>query len=189
MISCISSTTYKHSLLLLSFIKSDPPLCETTVLGIPCKEYYDIDLTDDYKTYPIFNFSQCYCGKSANSIYEITLPILIILTWLRLFPPGRKTQWPRAEWRIWASATYDVISSDNGLSPVRKIVNWTVRNKLQWNLNRNLFIFIQEIAFKNVVREMTAFLSRPQCVNTGRAVSLTPIFQLNGRNLCFHDES
>ena len=28
-----------------------------------------------------------------------------------------------------------------------KIVNWTLGNKLQWNLNRNLYIFIQENEF------------------------------------------
>ena len=33
------------------------------------------------------------------------------------------------------------------------IVNWTIRNKLQWNLYSDI-IFIQENAFENVVREM-----------------------------------
>ena len=28
------------------------------------------------------------------------------------------------------------------------IVNWTLGNRLKWNLNRNLYIFIQEIAFE-----------------------------------------
>ena len=42
---------------------------------------------------------------------------------------------------------------------------WTTRNKLQWNLNRNSYIFIHENAFGNVVWEMAAILSRPQCVN------------------------
>ena len=44
------------------------------------------------------------------------------------------------------------------------IVNCTLRNKLQWNLNLNSNIFIQEIAFESVVWEMAAILSRPQCV-------------------------
>ena len=44
------------------------------------------------------------------------------------------------------------------------IVNWALRNKLQWNLNRNSYIFIQENAFENVVCEMASILSRPQCV-------------------------
>ena len=49
-----------------------------------------------------------------------------------------------------------IIGSDNGLSPARRpmlnqcwnIVNWTLRNKLQWNLNRNSYVFIQENAFE-----------------------------------------
>ena len=42
------------------------------------------------------------------------------------------------------------------------IVNWTLRNKLQWNFNRNSKIFIQENAFKNVIWKMAAILSQPQ---------------------------
>ena len=72
-----------------------------------------------------------------------------------------------------------IIDSDNGLSPARRqaiiwhypnqccnIINWTLRNKLQWNLNQNSYIFIQENAFENVVWKMSAILSRPQCVDT-----------------------
>ena len=44
-------------------------------------------------------------------------------------------------------------------------INWTLRNKLQWNLNQNSYIFIQENAFDNVLWKMAAILSRPQCVN------------------------
>ena len=36
--------------------------------------------------------------------------------------------------------------------------------KLQWNCNRNFNIFIHENAFKSVVCDTTAILSRPQCV-------------------------
>ena len=43
------------------------------------------------------------------------------------------------------------------------IINWTHRNKLQWNLNRKLYIFIHENAFQNVVCKMAVILSRPQC--------------------------
>ena len=45
------------------------------------------------------------------------------------------------------------------------IVNWTLRNKLQWNLNQNSNIFIQENTLESVVCETAAILSRPQCVN------------------------
>ena len=69
-----------------------------------------------------------------------------------------------------------IIGSDNDLSPGRQatshylnqcwnIVNWTLGNKLQWYLNRNSYILIQENAFEYVVRKLAAILSRPQCVN------------------------
>ena len=45
------------------------------------------------------------------------------------------------------------------------IFNWTLRNKLQWNLNRNSYILVQENAFENVACQMATILSRPQCVN------------------------
>ena len=40
----------------------------------------------------------------------------------------------------------------------------TLRNKLQWNRNRNSYISFRENAFGNVVWQMAAILSRPQCV-------------------------
>ena len=45
------------------------------------------------------------------------------------------------------------------------ITNSNLRNKLQWNLKRNSCIFLNENAFENVVCEMAAILSWPQCVN------------------------
>ena len=44
------------------------------------------------------------------------------------------------------------------------IVNLTLRNKLQWNLNRNSNICIQENLFESVDCETASILSRPQCV-------------------------
>ena len=56
-----------------------------------------------------------------------------------------------------------IIDSDNGLTPGRcqaiicwNILNGALGNKLQWNLHRNLYIFIQENVFENVVLKMTA---------------------------------
>ena len=63
-----------------------------------------------------------------------------------------------------------IIGSDNGLSPDHylkqcwNIVSWTHRNKLQWNFDWNLYIFIQEYAFESVVWKMAAILCRPKCV-------------------------
>ena len=45
------------------------------------------------------------------------------------------------------------------------VVNSNCRNKLQWNLKQNSYIFTQENAFENVVCEMSDILSQPQCVN------------------------
>ena len=68
------------------------------------------------------------------------------------------------------------IGSDNGLPPswtapshylnqCWNIVNWSLRNKLQWKFNRNSNIFIHENAIESVVCEMAAIFSQPQCVN------------------------
>ena len=43
-----------------------------------------------------------------------------------------------------------IIGSDNGLSPGRR--------QLQWNFNRNQYIFIQENAFENIVCEMASIV-------------------------------
>ena len=51
------------------------------------------------------------------------------------------------------------------------IVDLTLRNKLQWNLNRNSYIFIQENAYKNFIWKMAAILSWPQCVKSCRCFS------------------
>ena len=45
------------------------------------------------------------------------------------------------------------------------LVNWTLRNKLQWNSNRNTIFFIRKNAFENVVCEMVAILSTERWVN------------------------
>ena len=88
------------------------------------------------------------------------------------------THWSRVTHMCVSSLT--IIGSDNGLSPVWLvacpapshylnqcwiIVNWTIGNKFQWNLNRNWYIFSQENAFQNVVWKMAAILSRPHCVD------------------------
>ena len=46
------------------------------------------------------------------------------------------------------------------------IVNWTLRNKLQWNFNRNSNMFIQGNSLENVVCEMASILSQSRCVKS-----------------------
>ena len=77
-----------------------------------------------------------------------------------------------------------IISSDNGLSPGWRqnlnqcwnIVDWILKNKLQWNLNWNSNIFIEENTFENVICEMLSISSRPECVNTLRSWTKWPPF-------------
>ena len=54
------------------------------------------------------------------------------------------------------------------LNQCLSIINWTLRNKFQWNFNQNSSIFIQENAFENFVCEMASILSRRQCVDKMR---------------------
>ena len=46
------------------------------------------------------------------------------------------------------------------------IVKCTLRNKRQWNSNRNTIFFIHVFAFKNLVCEMAAIMSRGRWVKT-----------------------
>ena len=74
-----------------------------------------------------------------------------------------------------------IIGSDNGLSPGQRhaiiwtndviFVNWILGSKLQWNLNRNLYIFIDE----NVVWKMVAILPRPQCVKLSHPTGVSEL--------------
>ena len=51
------------------------------------------------------------------------------------------------------------------------IVNWTLRNKLQWNFNRNTKLLIHDNAFDNIVWEMAAILSRERWVKGSHCIS------------------
>ena len=55
------------------------------------------------------------------------------------------------------------------------IFNLILRNKIEWNINRNSYMFIHENAFKHVVCKMSAILSRPQYVNI-RVISSASIY-------------
>ena len=62
-----------------------------------------------------------------------------------------------------------IIGSDYGLVQIwhqaiiwtnaGNIVVWSLRNKIQWNVDRNPNIVIQENAFENVICKMAAILS------------------------------
>ena len=69
------------------------------------------------------------------------------------------------------------------------IFNWTLGDKLQRNLVRNLYIFIQENTFQNVVRELLAIFSRPQYVKCSKDMHLPnyikPQYYLKWIQPCF----
>ena len=66
-------------------------------------------------------------------------------------------------WFRWWLIAYSVPS--HYLNQLWHIVNWTLGNKFQWNLNQYTIIFMQENAFDIVVCEMMAILSQPWYVN------------------------
>ena len=134
----------------------------------------------------IARFTQTDLCVYQNYVVSI-LRCLYEQNWGIDLPPGKnKVKFPSLLTH-WGRVTHirvgnlTTIGSDNGLLPGRRrghylnqcwiIVNWTFRNKLQWNLNRNSNIFIQENAFKSVVCETAAILSRPQCVNRNKTYS------------------
>ena len=72
------------------------------------------------------------------------------------------------------------------------IVDWTLRNKLQWNLNQNSHIFIQENAFEKVIWKMAAILSRPLCVKILSSLVQVIVFEIaatSGNELNMMDPS
>ena len=50
------------------------------------------------------------------------------------------------------------------------IVNCSLRNNVQWHINRNALVFFQENAFENIVWKMAAILYQPQCVRCGDSI-------------------
>ena len=67
------------------------------------------------------------------------------------------------EHSIQAKVYFAWTAPSHHLNQCWNIVNCILWNTLQWNLNRNSNIFIQENAFENAVCEMAPILSRPQC--------------------------
>ena len=95
-----------------------------------------------------------FCGIHLRAFSQLVPELLLSIINL--------THWGRVT-HICVSKHY-TICSDNGLSPRRRqAIIWT-NAFFRWNLTRNLYIFTQENAFENVVRKLTAILSRPQCV-------------------------
>ena len=90
-----------------------------------------------------------------------------------------KGQMIETEWCIYVSVSWPPLvqrwwlvawsAPSHYLNQCWNIVNSIPRNKLQWNLNQNSYIFSQENTFANVVCKVVAILSQPQCVNILRS--------------------
>ena len=100
--------------------------------------------------------------------YDVTV---MINHSVMLYAPNELIQ---AEWCIYIYiyiSKLTIIGSEEGwlvpshyLNQCWNIVNWPLRNKLQWNVDWNAYIFIQRNAFENVIWKMVAILSQPQYV-------------------------
>ena len=95
----------------------------------------------------LFDWSNVWVGR------KVTGHISDILGTCLTAHTSSLTHWGRATHICVSKLT--IIGSDNGLSPSRRQpiiwTNWTLWNKIQWNFNRNPYIFIQENAFENVI--------------------------------------
>ena len=124
-------------------------------------------------SYSKLQFNNTICTlffSSVERVVHVEVPSSYdnLSNYVQKFAFSNLTQWGRVTHTCVGNLI--IIGSDNGLSAPShylnqhwNIVNWTLRNKLQWNFNRNSNIFIQENAFESVC-EMAAILSRPQCV-------------------------
>ena len=66
-----------------------------------------------------------------------------------------------AIWPIFADRSEVAVLCDWGINQWWVIVNWTLSNKLQWNLNK---LFIQENTSENIISETVTILSRGRWV-------------------------
>ena len=86
--------------------------------------------------------------------------------WLVDYPELRRTIQPSTiggplgepGFCIFCSIACRLVGASYCLNQCLDIVNWALRNKLQWNINQNSYIFIQENEFKNGICKLAAIL-------------------------------
>ena len=114
------------------------------------------------QTLPNVEFAEFSDGS--HLVYELKIVTISIISPLRpsyAYISVHQTSMDRRQAIIWANAAI--------------LFDWTLENKLQWNLNGKLCIFIHEHAFQNVVVKMAAILTRPQCVNQKSKSCIQPL--------------
>ena len=125
----------------------------------------------------IVMLQRCTHGMGTVIVAPISIQQMII-----------KTHWDRLTHICVGNLT--IIGSDNGLSPGRRqaiiwinavnIVNWPLRNKFQWNFNKNSNIFIHENMFESVVCDCH-FVSASICEENTIRVVLASIAKPHSR--------
>ena len=105
------------------------------------------------------------CIQEVRLVYSAILMVqlLVQLTHLPVAPLTCVSELRQHCFRWWLVA-YSAPS--HYLNQCWGIVNWTLRNKLQWNPNRIIFFSIHENAFENIVFKMVNILSRRRWVNS-----------------------
>ena len=105
--------------------------------------------------YPIMVFFMSRSGAELESAQLTHLPLVA-----HICISESSQHW----FRYWLVAC---MAPSHYLNQCWLIVNWTLRNKLQWNFNQNKGFFIHEVenASENIVCEMAAILSKGRWVN------------------------
>ena len=112
-------------------------------------------------------FRISFCSGSAGPVYKCVedsfLIVCVNMKFAELTHRGPVTH-------IYGGKLSIIVSDNAWAAPCHylkqcwNIINWTFRNKLQWNFNRNSNSFIQVSVFENIVWKVAVILSRPQCV-------------------------
>ena len=136
-------------------------------LWYPCVNSFFVDcICLDPDLWLIFAWIPYWDHYVFRNKENVTVTIIVIklgnLSLMRLthLPPGAAYvhRWTGSVWfRQWLVACS---APSHYLNQYWFIINWTLRSKLQWNLNQNTIILIHENACENVVCETATILSR-----------------------------
>ena len=89
---------------------------------------------------------------------------------LSFYKDSIKTHWGRVTHICVGKPTSSVqimawSAPNHNLNQCWNTINSKLKNKLQWNFNRNAYVIIHGNAFESVVCVLAAILSRPQCLS------------------------
>ena len=120
----------------------------------PLSEPMLTQFTDAYRRHIRVHLKVCFMLYNMNAVVSAS-----VATWSKpsLISPSAAYICVGESGQHWL-VTYSAPTHD--INQWCDIVNWNLRNKLQWNFNPNIKLFIHENASDNIDREMSAILSR-----------------------------